>query len=162
MRNNLERFTPRARRVLSLAQEEAERMQHSSIGTGHLLIGLMRDEISSSVHLLRDLGFQLGRVRRIVETQPPTSPAPQNIELSAEAKQVLQLAVDEARKSGHLYISIEHLLLAMVGQNEGVMIDMLKQYHTSTEQVRLEIKRTMQTNPDLPTATQPDEGNSPT
>lgn len=162
MPNKLERFTERAQLVLKFAQEEAERMQHSSIGTGHLLIGLLREEISSSTPLLRDLGFQLGRVRLIVEKAPPASPIPQNLEIAPEAKQVLRVAVAEARKADQPYIGIEHLLLAMLQQKDGILMTTLKQYGITTDKVRQEITRTLRAYPDQPATGQPDEGNSPT
>ena len=69
MPNKMERFTQRARRVLSLAQEEAERLQHHQIGTEHLLLGLMREEGGVAGRVLRDLGLDLRRVEELV-TRP--------------------------------------------------------------------------------------------
>ena len=67
MPNKMERFTQRARRVLSLAQEEAERLQHNYIGTEHLLLGLMREEGGVAGRVLRDLGLEQRRVEELVE-----------------------------------------------------------------------------------------------
>jgi len=124
----MERFTQRARRVLSLAQEEAERLQHSYIGTEHLLLGLMREEGGVAGRVLRDLGLDQRRVEELVERMTRAGQRTQNarLDLSPGTKKVLELAVDEARRMGHHYIGTEHLLLGLVRQSEGIAIDVLK------------------------------------
>ena len=103
MSNKMERFTQRARRVLSLAQEEAERLQHSQIGTEHLLLGLMREDGGVAGRVLRELGLEARKVEDLVTRAADSSDraATEALELSAETKKVLELAVDEARRMGH-------------------------------------------------------------
>jgi ATP-dependent Clp protease ATP-binding subunit ClpC len=145
----MERFTQRARRVLSLAQEEAERLQHGQIGTEHLLIGLMREEGGVAGRVLRDLGLDPRRVEELVnrltdsgQRQPGTT-----LELSTGTKKILELAVDEARRMGHHYIGTEHLLLGLVRQQEGVAIEVLRRLGISPEEVRRQTRRVLQESP---------------
>ncbi|MCA9963816.1 MAG: NDP-hexose 4-ketoreductase, partial [Anaerolineales bacterium] len=100
---NWERFTQRARRVLSLAQEEAERLNHSYIGGEHVLIGLLREEGGVAGRVLRELGLDADRVQKMVERLsggPGTRTPFTKIELSPSTKRVLELAVEEARRMG--------------------------------------------------------------
>ncbi|MCS6836195.1 MAG: ATP-dependent Clp protease ATP-binding subunit [Anaerolineae bacterium] len=145
----MERFTQRARRVLSLAQEEAERLQHGQIGTEHLLLGLMREEGGVAGRVLRDLGLDLRRVEELVLrlTDSGARSAGQNLDLSPGTKKVLELAVDEARRMGHHYIGTEHLLLGLVRQQEGVAIDVLRRLGISAEEVRRQTRRVLSENP---------------
>jgi len=147
--NKLERFTQRARRVLSLAQEEAERMKHTYIGTEHLLLGLMKEEGGVAGRVLRELGLETRRVQEMVErlTGANKTAGLTKIDLSPGTKRVLELAVDEARRMGHHYIGTEHLLLGLVRQNEGVAVDVLKKLGISAEQIRRQTRRVLQENP---------------
>jgi len=150
--NKMERFTQRARRVLSLAQEEAERLQHNYIGTEHLLLGLMREEGGVAGRVLRELGLEQNRVEELVErlTRASTRTTPVQLDLSPGTKKVLELAVDEARRMGHHYIGTEHLLLGLVRQSEGVAIDVLKRLGVSPEEVRRQTRRVLQESPVAP------------
>ena len=152
MPNKMERFTQRARRVLSLAQEEAERLQHNYIGTEHLLLGLMREEGGVAGRVLRDLGLEQRRVEELVErlTRATTRTPNAQLDLSPGTKRVLELAVDEARRMGHHYIGTEHLLLGLVRQSEGVAIDVLKRLGVSPEEVRRQTRRVLQESPVQP------------
>ena len=147
--NKMERFTQRARRVLSLAQEEAERLQHNYIGTEHLLLGLIREEGGVAGRVLRELGLEQKRVEELVErmTRASTRSGTTAPELSPGTKRVLELAVDEARRMGHHYIGTEHLLLGLVRLPEGVAIDILKRLGVSPEEVRRQTRRVLQENP---------------
>ncbi len=149
MPNKMERFTQRARRVLSLAQEEAERLQHSYIGTEHLLLGLMREEGGVAGRVLRDLGLDPRRVEELVErmTRAGQRVGTARLDLSPGTKKVLELAVDEARRMGHHYIGTEHLLLGLVRQSEGIAIDVLKRLNVSPEEVRRQTRRVLQESP---------------
>jgi ATP-dependent Clp protease ATP-binding subunit ClpC len=145
----MERFTQRARRVLSLAQEEAERLQHHQIGTEHLLLGLMREEGGVAGRVLRDLGLDLRRVEELV-TRLSTSEdksANTQLDLSPGTKKVLELAVDEARRMGHHYIGTEHLLLGLVRQQEGIALDVLRRLGVSPEEVRRQTRKVLQESP---------------
>ncbi len=148
--NKMERFTQRARRVLSLAQEEAERMQHSYIGTEHLLLGLMREEGGVAGRVLSELGLEQRRVEELVErmTSSKRTSGPTQMDLSPSTKKVLELAVDEARRLGHHYIGTEHLLLGLVRQTDGVAIEVLKRLSINPEDIRRQTRRILQEDPD--------------
>src|SRR5690242_15609547 len=108
--NKMERFTQRARRVLSLAQESAEQLKHNYIGTEHLLLALFREEDGVAGRVLRDLGIEQKRIEYfIAELTGMTVSKPKTaLDLSPGTKRVLELGVDEARKLGHHYIGTEH------------------------------------------------------
>src|SRR5215831_5543331 len=148
-RNKMERFTQRARHVLSLAQEAAERLKHSYIGTEHLLLGLMREEGGVAGRVLRDLGLDQRRVEELVERMTRAGQRSPNtrLDLSPGTKKVLELAVDEARRMGHHYIGTEHLLLGLVRQTDGIAIDVLKRLNVSPEEVRRQTRRVLQESP---------------
>jgi ATP-dependent Clp protease ATP-binding subunit ClpA len=152
--SEMERFTQRARRVLSLAQEEAERLLHNYIGTEHLLLGLIREDGGVAGRVLRDLGLEQRRVevlvKRLTRASTRTSTAP--LDLSPGTKKVLEMAVDEARRMGHHYIGTEHLLLGLVRQFEGVAIDVLKRLGISPEEIRRQTRRVLQESPVQPSA----------
>jgi ATP-dependent Clp protease ATP-binding subunit ClpC len=145
----MERFTQRARKVLSLAQEEAERMQHTYIGTEHLLLGLIREEGGVAGRVLRELGLSPRRVEDLVDrmTSSNRRAGPMRMDLSPSTKKVLELAVDEARRMGHHYIGTEHLLLGLVRQTDGVAIEVLKRLNVNPEDVRRQTRRMLQENP---------------
>jgi len=161
--NKMERFTQRARRVLSLAQEEAERLQHNYIGTEHLLLGLIREEGGVAGRVLRELGLEQRRVEELVErmTRATTRTTTVQPELSPGTKRVLELAVDEARRMGHHYIGTEHLLLGLVRLTEGVAIDILKRLGVSPEEVRRQTRRVLQESPVQSNQPNPEEPRQP-
>ncbi len=149
MPNKMERFTQRARRVLSLAQEEAGRLHHHQIGTEHLLLGLMREEGGVAGRVLRDLGLDPRRVEELV-TRLSTAEerrSSEQLDLSPGTKKVLELAVDEARRMGHHYIGTEHLLLGLVRQQEGIALDVLRRLGVSPEEVRRQTSKVLQESP---------------
>jgi ATP-dependent Clp protease ATP-binding subunit ClpC len=149
MANKLDRFTQRARRVLAYAQEEAERLNHSYIGTEHLLLGLLREESGIAGKVLRDLNVQFERVTELVEriTGPGRRTPFSQIDLTPRTKRVIELAVDEARRLGQHYIGTEHLLLGLIRQGDGVAIDILRQLAVNPDQIRRETMRALQETP---------------
>ena len=149
MPNKMERFTQRARRVLSLAQEEAERLQHHQIRTEHLLLGLMREEGGVAGRVLRDLGLDLRRVEESVNrlSASENRKSHSQLDLSPGTKKVLELAVDEARRMGHHYIGTEHLLLGLVRQQEGIALDVLRRLGVSPDEVRRQTRKVLQESP---------------
>jgi ATP-dependent Clp protease ATP-binding subunit ClpC len=155
MPDKMQRFTQRARRVLSLAQEEAERLQHSYIGTEHLLLGLIREEGGVAGRVLRDLGLELEKVEPLVERKTRSGERTPfaKLDLSPGTKKVLELAVEEARQLNHHYIGTEHLLLALMRYNEGVAIDVLKTLNVTPEQIRKQTHRALQESPSSPRPT---------
>lgn len=152
MPNKMERFTQRARRVLSLAQDEAERFQHDTIDTEHLLMGLMREEGGVAGRVLRDLGLEERRVEELIErlTLATTRTGIVPLDLSPGTKKVLELAVDEARKMNHRYVDTGHLLLGLVRMPDGVALDVLKRMGISSEEIRRRIRRLWEESPVQP------------
>ncbi|MGB2896620.1 MAG: ATP-dependent Clp protease ATP-binding subunit [Anaerolineales bacterium] len=145
MADKMERFTQRARRVLSLAHEEAERLHHNYIGTEHLLLGLMREEGGVAGRVLRELGLETARVKEMVERLTGIGRHTSGrIELAPATEQVLQVAIEEARRMGHHYIGTEHLLLGMVRQGEGVGLEVLRRLGITPEQIRRQTTRILQ------------------
>ena len=143
MSDKLDRFTKRARRVLTLAQEEALRLNHSYIGTEHLLLGLVREENGVAVKVLRELGVEPGQVIRAVErTVGRGERAPfGKPSLAPRTKRVIELAVDEARLMGHHYIGTEHLLLGLVREGEGIAVNVLRGLGINLDRVRTQTAR---------------------
>ena len=141
----LERFTQRARRVLGLAQQEAERLRQPTINTEHLLLGLMEEDGGVAGRVLRDLGLEPDRVREIVERLSGFGQTTgQRIDLSAGVQQVLEFAIEEARRLDHHYIGTEHLLLGLVRSTEGLALEALKKLGITPEQLRRQTRRVMQ------------------
>ncbi|MCL4273808.1 MAG: ATP-dependent Clp protease ATP-binding subunit [Anaerolineales bacterium] len=144
MMAGMERFTQRARRVLSLAHQEAERARQNSIGTEHLLLGLMDEEGGVAGRVLRELGMTPDRVREVVArvSAPPVTFDPNRIELAPETQQVLEFAVDEARRLGHHYIGTEHILLGLV-RIESVAMEVLRRLGVTPDQIRRQTRRVL-------------------
>src|SRR5256712_360456 len=137
-RDRFDKFTERARRVLSLAQEEAQRFQHNYIGTEHLLLGLVREGEGVAAKVLSNLGVELYRVRNSVEFIIGRGDriVLGEIGLTPRAKKVIELAVDEARRLNHHYIGTEHLLLGLIREGEGIAAGVLESLGVSLEKVR--------------------------
>ena len=141
----MERFTQRARRVLSLAHQEAERMRQNYIGTEHLLMGLIREEGGVAGRVLRELGLEADRVQEIVERLTGTGTYQGGkLDLSPGTQQVLEYAVEEARRMGHHYIGTEHILLGLIRLGEGVALDVLRKLGVTPEQIRRQTRRVLQ------------------
>jgi len=141
MASRFEKFSERARRVLTFAQEEAQHFNHSYIGTEHILLGLVREEEGVAAKVLSNLGVGLSKVRSAVEfiigrgEKPSTS----EIGLTSRAKKVIELAIDEARQLGHNYIGTEHLLLGLLREREGVAAGVLDSFGITIDRVRAEV-----------------------
>jgi ATP-dependent Clp protease ATP-binding subunit ClpC len=140
----MERFTQRARRVLSLAHQEAERARNNNIGTEHLLLGLMDEEGGVAGRVLRELGMTSDRVREVIRrvTTSSTSFDPSRVELASDTQQVLEHAVDEARRLGHHYIGTEHILLGLVRVDSAAM-EVLRRLGVTAEQIRRQTRRVL-------------------
>jgi len=136
--DRFDKFTDRARKVLTLAQEEATRFNHNYIGTEHLLLGLVREGEGVAAKILSNLGIELNRVRSAVEFMIGRGDRMLvgEIGLTPRAKKVIELAVDEARRLGHHYVGAEHLLLGLVREGEGVAAKVLDSLGVNLEKVR--------------------------
>ena len=122
-----ERFTDRAQRVVVLVQEEARMLNHSYLGTEHLLLGLVREGEDMAARALESLGINLQAVRQQVQEiigQGQQAPAG-HIPFTPRAKKVMELARREADDLGHNYVGTEHLLLGLVREGEGVAAQVL-------------------------------------
>ncbi|MCC6313068.1 MAG: ATP-dependent Clp protease ATP-binding subunit [Thermomicrobiales bacterium] len=141
MADKFDKFTERARKVLTLAQEEAQRFNHNYIGTEHLLLGLVREGDGVAARVLSNMGVQLPKVRSAVEfiIGRGETMIMGEIGLTPRAKKVIELAVDEARRLNHHYIGTEHLLLGLVREGEGIAAGVLESLGVNLEKVRAQV-----------------------
>ncbi|MGW9738129.1 ATP-dependent Clp protease ATP-binding subunit ClpC [Micrococcus sp. 140720015-1] len=133
-----ERFTDRARRVVVLAQEEARMLNHSYIGTEHILLGLIHEGEGVAAKALESMDISLGAVREKVQEdigQGQQNP-PGHIPFTPRAKKVLELSLREALQLGHNYIGTEHILLGLIREGEGVAAQVLVQLGADLNRVR--------------------------
>ncbi len=145
MASRFEKFSERARRVLTLAQEEAQSLNHSYIGTEHILLGLLREEEGAAAKVLTNLGVGLAKVRTSVEFVIGHGEKTSSGEtgLTPRARRVIELAIDEARRLGHGYIGTEHLLLGLLREGEGVAAGVLDSFGITLERARTEVERVL-------------------
>ncbi|MDP3062412.1 MAG: ATP-dependent Clp protease ATP-binding subunit, partial [Chloroflexota bacterium] len=145
MASRFEKFSERARRVLSLAQEEAQRFNHNYIGTEHILLGLVRETEGVAARVLANLSVDLAKVRSAVEfiIGRGERPIQGEIGLTPRAKKVIELAVDEARRMSHAYIGTEHLLIGLLREGEGVAAGVLESLGVTLDRVRAETQRVL-------------------
>jgi len=139
--NLFERFTDRARRVVVLAQEEARLLNHSYIGTEHILLGLIHEGEGVAAKALESLGISLEAVRAQVEEiigQGGSSPSG-HIPFTPRAKKVLELSLREALQLGHNYIGTEHILLGLIREGEGVAAQVLVKLGADLARVRQQV-----------------------
>jgi len=141
MADRFDKFTERARKVLQLAQEEAQRFNHNYIGTEHLLLGLVREGEGVAAKVLANLGVELNKVRSAVEfiIGRGDRTVTGDIGLTPRAKKVIELSVDEARRLNHHYIGTEHLLLGLVREGEGIAAGVLESLGVSLDKVRSQV-----------------------
>jgi len=142
-----ERFTERAKKVLALAQEEAERSHHSYIGTEHVLLGLLREGDGIAGKVLNNLGVEIDKVRQTVESlvgRDKGLTVLQQIIPTSRVKKVIELSFEEARRTGHNYVGSEHLLLGLLTEGEGIAAHVLLDLGATLDKVRVEIERLRQ------------------
>ena len=142
---SFEKFSARARRALSRAQEEAERLNHNYIGPEHILLGLVRETDGVAARVLSSLGVELPKVRSAVEfiIGRGGRPSPGDVGLTPRAKTVIELAVAEARGLGHGYIGVEHLLIGLMREGEGVAAGVLESLGVRLDDVVAEVSRVL-------------------
>ncbi|MFP3324489.1 ATP-dependent Clp protease ATP-binding subunit [Planococcus sp. SIMBA_160] len=159
------RFTQRAQKVLQLAQEEAIRMKHESIGTEHILLGLIREGGGIAAKALEaiEVNTQLieDGVKELVGVgEKDVGPI---VHYTPRAKKVIELSVDESRKLGHSYIGTEHLLLALIREGEGVAARVLGNAGVSLNKARQQVLQLLGSNEQASTGTSPNaSANTPT
>jgi len=141
------RFTERAQKVLALSQEEAVRLGHSSIGTEHILLGLVREGEGIAAKALYGLALGPEKIQKEVENLigrgQDTS---QNIHYTPRAKKVIELSMDEARKLGHSYVGTEHILLGLIREGEGVAARVLTNLGVSLNKARQQVLQLLGSN----------------
>ena len=140
-RDRFDKFNEQARRVMSLAQQEAQRFNHSYIGTEHILLGLVRESEGVASEVLSVLQVERLKVRTLVEQIVGRGDriVMNEIGLTPRGKKVIELAGDEARRLNDQYIGTEHLLLGLVREGEGIAAGVLKSLGVNHERVRTTI-----------------------
>ena len=137
-----DRFTDRARKVMTLAREEARRFNHEYIGTEHILLGLVKEGSGVAANVLQNLDIDLKKIRieieKIVQTGPDLVSVGQ-LPFTPRVKKVLEYAMDEARNLNHNYIGTEHVLLWLLREQEGVAAQVLLNLGVRLEDVREEV-----------------------
>lgn len=137
----MEQFTQKARRVLSLAQKEAERMRKEHIGTEHILLGLMLEDGCIANRVLRDLGIDYDRVKDKVELETGFGDFTGKVTLALDTQRVLEFAIEEVTRSGQTSIGTEHILLALTREAENTAMMVLEMLGLRAEQIRRHTRR---------------------
>jgi ATP-dependent Clp protease ATP-binding subunit ClpC len=137
-----DRFTERARKVMGLARQEAQRFGHDYIGTEHVLLGLVQEGNGVAAQVLKNLDVEMKKIRieveKLVKNGTNTVSMGQ-LPFTPRAKKVLELALEEAQSLGHNYIGTEHLLLGLIKENEGIAAQVLMNLEVKLEEVREEV-----------------------
>jgi len=142
MADRFDKFTERARRVLTLAQEEAHRFNHNYIGTEHILLGLVKEGSGVAANVLKNMTIDLEKIRHEVEKIVKTGPSMVTmgqLPFTPRAKKVLELSLEEASQLSHNYIGTEHLLLGLIRENEGIAAQVLMNLGIKLDEVREEV-----------------------
>ena len=145
-----ERFTDRARKVMALANQEAQRFNHDYIGTEHILLGLVKEGSGVGANVLKNLNVDLRRVRmeveRLVRSGPEVVSGMGKLPQTPRAKRVIEYAIEEARNLNHNYVGTEHLLLGLLREQDGVAAQVLQNLGLKLEEVREEVLNLLGTN----------------
>ncbi|MDA1211312.1 MAG: ATP-dependent Clp protease ATP-binding subunit, partial [Planctomycetota bacterium] len=137
-----ERFTDRARKVMQLANQEAQRFNHEYIGTEHILLGLVKEGSGVAANVLKNLDIDLRKIRMEVERIVQSGPdmvTMGKLPQTPRAKKVIEYAMEEARNLNHNYVGTEHLLLGLLREQEGVAAQVLMNLGLKLEDVREEV-----------------------
>ena len=137
-----ERFTDRARKVMALANQEAQRFNHEYIGTEHILLGLVKEGSGVGANVLKNLDVDLRKVRLEVEKLVKSGPdmvTMGKLPQTPRAKKVIEYAIEEARSLNHNYVGTEHLLLGLLREHEGVAAQVLMNLGLKLDEVREEV-----------------------
>src|SRR6266542_3789206 len=139
-----ERFTDRARKVMQLANQEAQRFNHEYIGTEHILLGLVKEGSGVAANVLKKLDIDLRKIRLEVEKIVQTGSGGDMVTMgklphTPRAKKVIEYSIEEARNLNHNYVGTEHLLLGLLREQEGVAAQVLMNLGLKLEDVREEV-----------------------
>ncbi|MCX5683612.1 MAG: AAA family ATPase, partial [Planctomycetota bacterium] len=137
-----ERFTDRARKVMALANQEAQRFNHEYVGTEHILLGLVKEGQGVAANVLHNLQVDLKKIRLEVEKIVKSGPnmvTMGKLPQTPRAKKVIEFAIEEARNLGHNYVGTEHLLLGLLREHDGVAAQVLMNLGLKLEDVRTEV-----------------------
>ena len=137
-----ERFTDRARKVMALANQEAQRFNHEYIGTEHILLGLVKEGSGVGANVLKNLDVDLRKVRLEVEKLVKAGPEVVmmgKLPQTPRAKKVIECAIEEARSLNHNYVGTEHLLLGLLREHDGVAAQVLMNLGLKLDEVREEV-----------------------
>jgi ATP-dependent Clp protease ATP-binding subunit ClpC len=137
-----DRFTDRAKKVMNLARQEAQRFNHEYLGTEHILLGLVQEGSGVAANVLKNMAIDLNKIRSEVEKIVKTGPSMVTmgqLPFTPRAKKVLELSMEEASNLGHNYIGTEHLLLGLIKENEGIAAQVLLNLGVKLEDVREEV-----------------------
>jgi len=137
-----ERFTDRARKVMALANQEAQRFNHEYVGTEHVLLGLVKEGQGVAANVLHNLSVDLKKIRLEVEKIVKSGPAMVTmgkLPQTPRAKKVIEFAIEEARNLGHNYVGTEHLLLGLLREHDGVAAQVLMNLGLKLDEVRAEV-----------------------
>ncbi len=137
-----DRFTDRAKKVMSFARQEAMKFNHEYIGTEHILLGLVQEGSGVAANVLKNMTIDLEKIRHEVEKIVKTGPSMVTmgqLPFTPRAKKVLELSLEEASQLSHNYIGTEHLLLGLIRENEGIAAQVLMNLGVKLEEVRDEV-----------------------
>ena len=137
-----ERFTDRARKVMALANQEAQRFNHEHIGTEHILLGLVKEGSGVGATVLKNLDIDIKKLRLEVEKLVKSGPdlvTMGKLPQTPRAKKVIEYAIEEARALNHNYVGTEHILLGMLRETEGIAAQVLMNLGLKLEEVRQEV-----------------------
>ena len=137
-----ERFTDRARKVMQLANQEAQRFNHEYIGTEHVLLGLIKEGSGVAANVLKNLDVDLRKIRLEVEKLVQSGPdmvTMGKLPQTPRAKKVIEYSMEEARNLNHIYVGTEHILLGLLREQEGVAAQVLMNLGLKLEDVREEV-----------------------
>lgn len=137
-----DRFTDRAKKVMNLARQEAQRFNHEYLGTEHILLGLVQEGNGVAANVLKNMGIDLNKIRTEVEKIVKTGASMVTmgqLPFTPRAKKVLELSMEEASNLSHNYIGTEHLLLGLIKENEGIAAQVLLNLGVKLEDVREEV-----------------------
>ena len=134
-----ERFTERARKVMALANQEAQRFNHEFVGTEHVLLGLVKEGSGVGANVLKNLGVDLHKVR--MEVEKIVKPGPDMVTMgklpqTPKTKKVIEFSIEEARHLNHNYVGTEHLLLGLLREPDGVAAQVLMNLNLKLDEVR--------------------------